>query len=78
MPDIFSIINVILVYLQTNVKIAIAIALVLLYLLLKKFRLFLFLLFLSLILAGIFYLISNLTSTGTSYKTKIINQSTTN
>lgn len=78
MPDLSLIINEITIYFQTNFKIAIAIALVLLYLLLKKFRLFIFLLFLLMILFSLIYLISNVASTGTSYKTKIINQATTN
>ncbi len=78
MPDLSLIINEIIIYFQTNFKIAIAIALVLLYLLLKKFRLFIFLLFLSLVLFSLIYLISNLASTGTFYKTKITSQATTN
>ena len=78
MPDLTFIFNEILLYFQTNIKITIAIALVLLYLLLKKFRLFIFLLFLTLVLASIIYLISNLTSTGTAYKTKITDQATIN
>ena len=78
MPDLTFMINEILLYFQANIKISIAITLVLLYLLLKKFRLFMFLLFLSFILASIFYVISNLTATGTTYKTEIINQATTN
>jgi hypothetical protein len=77
MLDLSSIISEIIVFLQANIKITIALALVMLYLLLKKTRLFFFLLFLSLIVVSLFYLISNIASTGTSYKTKMINQSTT-
>ena len=68
MPDITLMISEILVYLQANIKITIAIALVFIYLLLRKPRLLAFLLFLTLILGSIFYLISNVASTGTHYK----------
>ena len=78
MPDLSTLINEILIYFQANIKISAAIALVILYLLLRKTRLFFFLLFIVLLLGTIFFLISNLASTGASYKSKMVNQSTIN
>lgn len=74
MIDFFSIINEVSAYLQANIKIAIAIALLLLIIIYKKPKLFMLIFVISVVLSGALYLISNIASTGTSYKGKLIKQ----
>jgi hypothetical protein len=70
--DFWNIMNSFLVYFQNNILIAIALACVLLLLLYWKPRLFLIILCIILLLAGIFYIIVDVTSVGVSHKENLI------
>ena len=64
--------NSLLVFFQANILITIAFACVLLFLLYWKPRLFLIMLFIILLLVGILYIISDVTSVGGPHKQKLI------
>ncbi len=69
-----EIINNIITYLQTNIPIAIAAALLLVYLLFRKPKFFLTVFFIALLLAGLVYLVLELSSIGVSHKKVLINK----
>jgi len=69
--DFWNIMNSFLVYFQNNILITIALACVLLFLLYWKPRVFLIILCIVLLLAGILYIISDVTSTGVPQKQKL-------
>ena len=70
--DFFAIINSVVSFSKANIFIAGAAGVVLLFLLYRKPKLFITLFFISLLLAGAFYLISNISSIGVSQKGKMI------
>jgi hypothetical protein len=70
--DSFGIINSIITFFQNNLFIAIVAAVLLVFLLYRKPKLFFTIFFIALLLAGVFYLISNLSSTGVSQKEKLL------
>ncbi len=70
--DFFGIINSIITFFQNNLFIAIVSAVLLVFLLYRKPKLFFTIFFIVLLLAGVFYLISNLSSTGVSQKEKLL------
>ena len=70
--DFLEILNSIIAFLQTNLTIAIVAAAVLLYLLYRSSKLLFTILFIVLLLAGLFYLITDLSSTGLHQKKKMI------
>jgi hypothetical protein len=70
--DFFGSINSIIAFFQNNLFIAIAAAILLVFLLYRKPKLFLTIFFIALLLSGVFYLISTLSSTGVSHKGKIL------
>ena len=67
----------VLAYLQANPLIAGALGLVLLYLLFRKTRLLLFLLLLLAVVAGVLYLIADVSGVGGAAKRRMIDQSAT-
>lgn len=70
--DFTALINELLAYFRENPYIAGALGLFFLFLLFKKPKLFFSVLVLAGLLAGVFYLISNVASTGVSQKGKLI------
>lgn len=70
--DIHQIINDIIVFYQNAPFVAIAIAIVVIFLLFRYTKLFLKFFLLGLLLLVVFYLISNLASSGVSQKEKLI------
>jgi hypothetical protein len=72
--DFWNIMNSFIVYFQDNILITIAFACVLLFLLYWKPRVFLIILCIVLLLAGILYIISDVTSTGVPQKQKLIQE----
>lgn len=70
--DFMELMNSLLVFFQANILITIALACVLLFLLYWKPRLFLIMLFIILLLVGILYIISDVTSVGVPHKQKLI------
>ncbi len=69
-----EIFNYIITYLQTNTPVAIAAALLLVYLLFRKPKFFLTVFFIALLLAGLLYLVEELSSIGVSHKKALINE----
>jgi len=72
--DFFEIMRSFLTFFQDNLLITIVFACVLLFVLYWKTRLFLLILFITLLLIGILYIISDVTSTGLSKKKKLIQE----
>jgi hypothetical protein len=70
--DFWEIMKMLLMFFQENILITIAFAGVLLFLLYWKPRLFIIIVFVTLLLLGIFYIISEVSSTGLSHKQKLI------
>lgn len=66
--------HVFIFYIQGHIYIAIALAIILMLLLLRKPKIFFLILFISLLLIGVLYLISVLSTTGISHKQKLIQQ----
>jgi len=69
-----EVMQILLVFFQDNILITIAFVCVLLFLLYWKPRLFLFILFIVLLLFGLLYIISDVTSTGLSHKQKMFQE----
>ncbi len=69
-----EIFNNIIAYLQSNTPVAIVVALLLVYLLFRKPKFFLMVLFVALLLAGLLYLVEELSSIGGYNKKALINQ----
>ena len=72
--DFSAIIDSVESFLKVNILIAITVGALLVFLLFKKPKLFLTIFFISLLLAGAFYLISNVSSIGVSHKGKMIEE----
>ncbi len=70
--DLFEISRSITGFFAGNLYISIAVAILLLFLLFKKPKLFLTIFILALLMAGVFYVISTVSSTGVSHKQKMI------
>ncbi|MEF9426030.1 MAG: hypothetical protein L0956_02225 [Candidatus Mariimomonas ferrooxydans] len=70
--DFFDIGRSINGFLAGNLYISIAVAVLLLFLLFKKPKLFFTIFILALLMAGVFYVISTVSSTGVSHKQKMI------
>jgi hypothetical protein len=70
--DFREIINSIIVFFQANLIITIAVAIILTFLLLRKTKLFFLILFIVLLLTGILYLVSTLSSSGLSRKERML------
>ncbi len=72
--DFSSVINAIITYFQTHIVVAIVTAIVLLYLLFRRTSLFFTLLLIALIVAGVFYMISAVSSVGVQQKNILIHK----
>jgi high-affinity Fe2+/Pb2+ permease len=72
--DFLAIIKSITAFFQSNLPASLAIVFLLTLLLYRKPKLFLIILFIVLILVGVLYLISGITSTGVYQKEKLINK----
>ncbi len=72
--DFFEIMNNLLSFFQDNLVLTIALVCMLLFLLYWKPKLFFAILFLILLLIGIFYVITDVTSSGLSHKKKLLNE----
>ncbi len=70
--DFFEVSRSIIGFFAGNLYISIAVAILLLFLLLKKPKLFFIIFILALLMAGVFYVISTVSSTGVSHKQKMI------
>jgi hypothetical protein len=70
--DFREIINSIIIFFQANLIITIAIAIILTFLLLRKTKLFFLILFIVLLLTGILYLVSTLSSSGLYRKERML------
>jgi hypothetical protein len=70
--DFWEIINSIIIFFQANLIITIAVAIILTFLLLRKTKLFFLILFIVLLLTGILYLVSTLSSSGLSRKERML------
>lgn len=70
--DFFGIVKNIIAFFQTNIFVAAVVAILLLYLLVRKAKFFLTVFFIVMFLVGLLYLISNLSTTGTSHKKSLI------
>lgn len=73
--DFFGIVKNIIAFFQTNIFVAAVAAILLLYLLIRKTKFFLTVFFILMILAGLFHLISSLSTTGVSHKKSMIQES---
>jgi len=69
-----EIIKILLMFFRENLLITIVLAGVLLFLLYWKPRVFLIIVFITLLLLGLFYIISEVSSTGLSHKQKLIQE----
>lgn len=67
----YSVISGILVFLQNNIIVSIVLGLVLLYILYRSPKLFFIVLLITLLLSGLFYVISDVASIGTYQKQKM-------
>jgi hypothetical protein len=72
--DFMEVMQSLLVFFQDNILITIALVCVLLFLLYWKPRLFLFISLIVLLLVGLLYIISDVTSSGLSHKHKLIQE----
>lgn len=72
--DFFQTLNITIAFFQTNVPIAIAITLLLVFLLFRKPKLFFTVFFIALLLLGVLYLVSSLSSLGLSHKKELFNK----
>jgi len=72
--DFQAIIDTVVSFSKDNVLIAIAVGILLIFLLYRKPKLLFTIFFISLLLAGVFYLISNVSSVGVSHKEKMIDK----
>ncbi len=72
--DFLEIVKNIITFFQTNILIAAVAAILLLYLLIRKTKFFLTVFFIVVFLAGLLYLISNLSTTGVSHKKSMIQE----
>jgi high-affinity Fe2+/Pb2+ permease len=72
--DFIAIINSITAFFQSNLPASLAIVFLLTLLLYRKPKFFLIILFIVLVLVGVLYLISDVTSTGVYHKEKLINK----
>jgi hypothetical protein len=70
--DFGEVIKNIIIFFQSNLIITIAVAIILIFLLFRKTKLFFLILFIVLLLTGILYLVSTLSSSGLSHKEKMI------
>ena len=70
-----ALIDSIIAFFQDHMLFAVAFAIVLLFLLFRKPKVFFTISAIVLLLLGIFYLISNVSSTGVTYKEKLISKS---
>jgi hypothetical protein len=70
--DFREIINSIIIFFQANLIITIAIAIILIFLLFRKTKLFFVILFIVLLLVGVLYLVSNLSTSGVSRKERLL------
>ncbi|MEW6002236.1 MAG: hypothetical protein AB1638_06260 [Nitrospirota bacterium] len=70
--DFWEVINSILSLFRENLLITVVIAILLIFLLYRRPKLFFSILIITLIMAGVFYLISNLSSTAVSQKQKLL------
>jgi membrane protein implicated in regulation of membrane protease activity len=72
--DFYSTINSVMLYFQTNTYVAILVGLILLFFLVRKPKLFLTIFIIAVVLLGISYLISSVTSIGMTKKSVLINK----
>ena len=72
--DLAGFMNSIVSFAHTNTVIALILALVLLFFMYRKPKLFFTLLFLGLFLVGMFYLITNMASSGSEQKKRLISE----
>jgi hypothetical protein len=70
--EFWEIMKMFLFFFQENILISIAFVCVLLFLLYWKPKVFLIIVFITLLLLGIFYIISDVSTTGLSHKEKLI------
>ncbi len=70
--DFFEIAKNIVTFFQTNIFVAVVVSILLLYLLIRKTKFFLTVFFIVMFLAGLLYLISNLSTTGAAHKKSMI------
>ncbi len=66
--------HVFIFYIQEHMYIAIALMMILVLLLIRKPKIFFLIVFISLLLTGVLYLISTLSTTGASHKQRLIQQ----
>ena len=72
--DFSSVMSTIIAYFQTHIAIAILTAIVILYLLFRRTKLFFILLLIIAVLAGVFYMISSVSSVGMQQKNILIHK----
>lgn len=70
--DFFATVNEISLYLHSNLKITIGIVLLLIFLIYKKPKLLMLIILIGVLVTGLFYMISTVSSTGTSYKKQMV------
>lgn len=70
--DFFEIVKNIITFFQTNILVAVVVAILILYLLIRRTKFFLTIFFIVMFLAGLLYMMSNLSTTGVSHKKALI------
>jgi hypothetical protein len=72
--NFYSVISGILAFLQNNIIVAVVLGLVLLYILYRSPKVFFIVLFIAILLSGLFYIMTDVSSIGTHHKKKMIRE----